>query len=122
MEPMAAAATTAAPAVSARVCELTGMARDLPANRLGRGRQRSEELDHVVAIARASHGRKLIEDLAAVTGFGQPRIEDGHDAAVGRRADQPPRALRQERGRTRQVDEAEGLRSGSLATGLHQRL
>src|SRR3954465_15864727 len=117
MEPMAAAATTTAPADRARVCELTGMARDLPANRLGGGRQRSEELDHVVAVARASHGGKLIEDLAAVPGLGHPRVEDGHDAAVGRRADEPPRALGQQGGRTRQVDEAEGLRPRPLAPG-----
>src|SRR3954471_4973290 len=122
MEPMAAAATTTPPAFSANVCELTGMARDLPANRLGGGRQWSEELDHVVAVARASHGRKLIEDLAAVTRLGQARIQDGQDPAVGGRAAPPSRALGQQRGGARQVDEAKVLRSGPLAPSLHQRL
>ncbi len=56
-------------------------------------------LAHHVGIGRGPHGRQAGLQEAAIASGDQARVEHGHDAAVGRRTDQPPGALgEQQRG------------------------
>jgi hypothetical protein len=58
-------------------------------------RQALEGLAHHVGIGRGPHGRQAGLEEAAVARGDQPRIEDGHHAAVSLRPDQPAGPLRE---------------------------
>jgi hypothetical protein len=62
---------------------------------VARVRQSLEGLAHHVGIGRGPHRREAGLQEAAVASGHQPRVEHGHHASVGRRADQPAGPLRE---------------------------
>ncbi len=86
------------------------------------GGDRPQERFGLVAVAGAAHGREGPDDVPAVAGLGQARVEDGEHAPVVGVADQPacrPGPGGWPRG---EVDAAEGGRARALPAGLEQRL
>ena len=82
--------------------------------------ERGQEVDHVVPVAGAAHGRQGPDQVPAVAGRGQAGVEHGHHTAVAGRADESPGALSQQGGGPGQVDQAEGGTAETFPPGLQE--
>ena len=102
----------------------TGIHRDATvlSRRLASGNEQPEELFGVGAVPGAPHRRQRAHDLPSVAGGGEPRIQHGDDAAVGRGADQTAACLRQQHRRAWQVDLTERRPAEQLTARRQQRI